>query len=141
MRVPPPIQFMGSYIKKVDSIDTTGPFHHWYAQNAKFYNAYAVVYDGGNDIWAGMAELPAWAVLCCPSSAYLDMHLQCFDRSNISRERSKIRHVSSTKELRTEGSYRNGWSNNHASIFDISCEQSELEGQGTNGLQTLEARA
>lgn len=53
----PALAFIEKYSNKVDSLDLSGPSNNFYAARAKFCNADSVVYDGGEAIWAWMKVL------------------------------------------------------------------------------------
>jgi hypothetical protein len=53
----PTLTFIQQYVSKVDSLDLSGPFHAWYSPSAQFYNADGVRYHGGAAIWEWMQDL------------------------------------------------------------------------------------
>ncbi|KAL6901049.1 hypothetical protein GGI43DRAFT_383394 [Trichoderma evansii] len=53
----PVLSFIEKYCNKVDSLEITGPFHHWYAQSCNFYNTNGIVYHGGDNTWNWMKDL------------------------------------------------------------------------------------
>lgn len=53
----PVLSFIEKYSTQVDSLAITGPFHHWYAPSCNFYNTNGVVYRGGDNIWNWMKDL------------------------------------------------------------------------------------
>lgn len=53
----PALAFLQKYVTKVDSLDLSSPFYDWYSPSAKFYNTNGTVYDGGENIWMWMRDL------------------------------------------------------------------------------------
>lgn len=51
------LSFLGRYNDKVDSLDLSGSYHDYYAPSCKFYNTNGAVYDGGEAIWTWMKGL------------------------------------------------------------------------------------
>jgi hypothetical protein len=51
------LAFISKYAARVDSGDLSGPFHDWYAPSAQFYNADGVQKYGGAAIWDWMRAL------------------------------------------------------------------------------------
>lgn len=53
----PTLAFIEKYTNKVDSLDISGPFHLWYAPSCTFYNTDGVVIHGGGETWDWMKGL------------------------------------------------------------------------------------
>lgn len=49
--------FIRKYTNQVDSLDLSGSFSAWYAPSAVFYNGDGGVYEGGKNIWEWMRVL------------------------------------------------------------------------------------
>ncbi|KAH8649563.1 hypothetical protein BGZ61DRAFT_487946 [Ilyonectria robusta] len=56
-RAIPALSFIEKYSNKVDSLEISGPFHSWYAPSCNFYNANGVVLRSGDEIWTWMKSL------------------------------------------------------------------------------------
>lgn len=136
----PALKFLEIYTNKVDSIDITGDFSKWYAPSAKFYNADSVVYHGGKEIWAWMGNLfgPFFSV------HHRNQIVRSFKASpeEAAAERDAwwvILETETTFNLKPPIDTDGPVIIRRFLMFLIGA--SEVEGQGTEGLQILEAKA
>ncbi|KAK4443371.1 hypothetical protein QBC34DRAFT_386340 [Podospora aff. communis PSN243] len=134
------LAFIEKYCDKVDSLDLSGNFHDYYAPSCKFYNTNGVVYDGGAKIWTWMRGLFGSFDLCA-------------------HEHNSFRVVPATAEEWDPAAGAQWVFIDTTTLFQFKSEngearevikvprflmflvgKSEVEGQGVQGLQILEAR-
>jgi hypothetical protein len=134
------MRFLESYCSKVDAIDMTDPFYKWYAQSAKFYNANGIIYNSGEEIWSWMSGLFGQF-----AAVHHDIHvIRLFSASSTEAPPDRAAQYI-TLETNTKFSLEEpiaaGGPIAIPRFLMFLVGKSELAGQGTDGLQILEARA
>lgn len=135
----PALCFIEKYSDKVDSLEIAGPFHHWYAQSCNFYNANGVVYRGGDNIWNWMKEL---------FGQFIALHhevisVRLFDATEMDLGAERAAQwviLEAQTAFTTKGQLSSYGPIVVPRLLMFLVGKSEVEGQGTDGLQILQAK-
>lgn len=139
-RAIPSLRFLEAYSQRVDAIEITGPFSAWYAQDAKFYNADGTIYNGGNQIWLWMDDL-------FQRFAAVNHDIKVIRLFKASARDAALERDASWITLETETAfYLKGLMDTEPPILVprflmFLVGNSDVEGEGTAGLQILTAKA
>lgn len=138
----PALYFIEQYSNKIDALEISGPFHNWYAPNSNFYDTDGTVYRGGENIWNWMKNLFK------PFSAlHHEVVLARVLNTNTTDEGISLDSASQWVVLETQTSFtmRNQSLTEEPIVIPRLLKflvgKSEIIGQGTDGLQILEAKA
>lgn len=138
-RAIPALRFLEVYTKKVDAIDITGPFHNWYAPSARFYNSNGTVYNGGQEIWSWIGGLFGPFV-----SVYHDNKIiRLFPASEMEAASDRDANwimIDTETAFNMSGKLAGSDPIVVPRFLMFLVGKSEVEGQGTDGLQILEAK-
>lgn len=137
-RAVPALAFIEQYARTVDSLNLTAVFSDWYAPSSIFYNSDGVIYRGGDEIWTWMKSLFG------PFSAlhHEVERIRAFDEEVVFKDAkiSATRIIVETKTAFTVKGLPGGTTPIVVPrLLQFLVGASEEEGQGTDGLQILEA--
>jgi hypothetical protein len=138
-RAVPAFSFIEKYSNKVDSLKISGPFHTWYAPSCNFYNTNGVVYHGGDEIWSWMVSL--FGPFSAVHHTLKVVRLVKATPTEVAPERdahwviSETETAFSVKDLLLAGDPIVV-----PRLLMFLVGKSEVDGQGTDGLQILEAK-
>ena len=136
----PTLTFIEKYAQQVDSLDLSGPSYDWYAPSCAFYDTDGTVYEGGEKIWDWMRGLFGQfksvqheitnVLLITPSGDPSDPEASGSDTVLLEAVTNFV--------LNGESPSGNTIAARRKLMFKVG--SSETKGQGTDGLQILEAK-
>ncbi|KAH7386465.1 hypothetical protein BKA64DRAFT_711690 [Cadophora sp. MPI-SDFR-AT-0126] len=135
----PALAFLEKYAKQVDSGDLSGPFYEFYAPSCTFYDTDGTIYQGGSEIWEWMRRLfgqfrsikhELENVLFIASSPHPAL--------GPGDSRSDLILLEAVTHFGLGGEKDESVAARRKLMFRVG--KSEVEGQGTDGLQILEGR-
>jgi hypothetical protein len=139
-RASPTLAFFEKYASQVDSMDLSAPFHAWYAPTAQFYNADGVVYDGGDAIWTWMHALFGQFEKVQHDIKIIRL-LPSVSKDESKTEKSGDLVLSDCVTTFWMKPPLNGDGITVPRMLSFLIGEAEVKGQGTDGLQILEAKA
>ncbi len=135
----PAVAFVEKYASTVDSLDLSGPFYNFFAPGAKFYNTDGIVYDGGGAIWSWMKRL--FGVF---SAVHHDIQSIRLIKAGAEEWRPESEAHWVILETTTLFSMKSptvaGDPIEVRRLLSFLVGKSEVDGQGTDGLQILQAK-
>ncbi len=131
--------FVEKYANQVDSLNISSPFHEWYAPSCRFYNTNGAVYDGGDVIWGWMRTL-----FGAFSAVAHDIHkvllVQATAEEFDPARKAAWVVLETTTAFEMKSPVLAGEPIAVPRLLSFLVGKSEVEGQGTDGLQILQAK-
>ncbi len=139
-RAIPALAFIEKYVSVVDSVQFSGPSHRWYAPSSTFYNGDGVAYRGGDQVWDWMKGL--FGPFSTVSHNFKITRLLTPDADEVApgRDAQWILFDCETS-FSVKDPLLAGDPITIPRMLMFLVGRSEIEGQGTDGLQILEAKA
>ncbi len=136
----PALEVIEKYTTTVDSLDFSAPFHNFYSPTAKFYNANGLVYSGGDAIWTWMKEL--FGVFSAVHHDIRRIRLLSVPAEEWSpASETQLVVLEAVTAFSMKSPAVAGKPIEVPRLLHFLVGKSEVEGQGTDGLQILQAKA
>jgi hypothetical protein len=135
----PAFAFIEKYSNKVDSLDFSAPFHDWYSPSCQFHNNNGTTFDGGDAIWTWMRGL--FGAFSNVEHNIQVARLIKATTQEISPEReAEWVILEATTAFSMKDPMLAGEPIVILRLLSFLVGKSEFSGQGTDGLQILEAK-
>ncbi|KAH8703932.1 hypothetical protein BGW36DRAFT_370245 [Talaromyces proteolyticus] len=135
----PALAFVEKYSDKIDSLEISGPFHDWYAPSCTFFNTNGTVYHGGDEIWTWMKSLFGPFSVVCHNVKVIRL-VEAIPTESDPEKAAYWAIIETETSFSMKDQLLAGDPIIVPRLLMFLIGKSEVDGQGTDGLQILEAK-